>query len=146
MRKVVLSLLFAVSGCTSFPTVEMPAFPKFRAADPHRILLLASARGYLVQRGKCLGLANRNRRYFRTIIWPETASLTVDARGLLLTDSKSGAAVRLGDYIRGGGGSLPEGSAARLTPELTKAVPMECSANVGTINPGFRKAIPPKGS
>lgn len=135
---------FVLVSCASIPTSKRPAFPKFKVSDANRILLTGGGAGYLSQQGRCLGLAGPSGANFRTVIWPETANLSFDAEGLLLTDSASGAAVRLGDYISVGGGALPPGAAAPLASELTEAVPPECAASVATVNPGFKKAVAPQ--
>ncbi len=138
-----LALSLLLVGCATTPPGQAPAFPKFRTAGEDRILLTAAGGGFLTQRGRCLGLADRSGGNFRTMIWPETANLTVDSSGLLLTDSQSGAAVRIGDYIAIGGGALPAGAAASLAGQLTEPVPGECAAAVGSVNPGFRRVSPP---
>lgn len=140
---VIVCSAFAVVACASITASERPAFPRFKAPDSNRILLTASGGGYLTQRGRCLGLASISGENFRTLIWPHTADLSIQGGALVVTDSASGAAVRLGDYLKIGGGALPNGAAARLAPELTEPVPPECAANVGTVNPGFRKMTPP---
>ena len=77
----------------------MPAFPRFKQADTQRILATAAGGGYLTRQGRCLGLATRAGTNFRAVIWPETARLTMDSAGLLLTDSASGTSARIGDYL-----------------------------------------------
>lgn len=146
MRYAHFVMAAILSGCTSMPAEHTLAFPKFRSADANRILPTAAGGGYLTQRGQCLGLAGRSGGGFRTVIWPETASLTFDAQGPIITDSQSGAVARLGDYLAIGGGVLPAGAAARLAPELTEPVPAECLGAVGTVNPGFRRASSPPGA
>lgn len=134
-----------MSACATVTTAQRPAFPKFlTSAD--RIFTAASGGGYLTQRGPCLGLASRTGDNFRTVIWPDTANLTVDSGGLLITDSSNGAVIRLGDYVIVGGGALPPGTAQTLASQLTEPIPAECAGSVGTVNPGFRKATPPPAS
>lgn len=138
MRNLGMIFVLAVAACTTIPSALRPAFPRFSTADPSRILPTAAGSGYLVQRGRCLGLAAQPGGIPRTIIWPETARLELDGAGLLLADSVSGVRARLGDHLRVGGGVLPEGAAERLANLLTEPVPAECPGPISVVNPGFR--------
>ena len=93
-----------------------------------------------MQKGRCLGIGHPSGT-FSTVIWPETAVLSFDGRGLLVSDRQSAARVRLGDYIATGGGTLPAGAPSRT--DLTEPVPPECATRVVTVNPGFEKVEPP---
>lgn len=129
---------FAVlSSCSSTAMPLAAAFPRFREAARNRIALTAEGRGYLAQRGRCLGLMGQG--VFSTVVWPETARLSFDRDGLVVEDRESGAAVRLGDFLATSGGQLPAGLANDMEPQLTEPVPAECAQQVITVNPGFRK-------
>ena len=123
-------------------------FPQFRPDDPNLLRLSAPYAGPLTQRGPCLGLVINGR--FTTIIWPETARLRLDRRGLLLTDRQSGARLRLGDYLTGTGGPLPRGYQQPLGDDVLKeGFDIECARYpgydgwIGIVNAGFRKGRPP---
>lgn len=103
MRYGWVAAAVVTSACATVTTAQRPAFPKF-LTSVDRIFTTASGGGYLTQRGSCLGLASRTGDNFRTVIWPDTANLTVDSGGLIVTDSSNGAAIRLGDYVIVGGG------------------------------------------
>lgn len=93
---------------------------------------------------------NDRRTRFATIIWPDTARLSFDRNGLLLADQRSGAALRLGDYLEGTGGRLPPGVPHSIGDDiLTESFPIECARRrgydgwIGIVNAGFRKGRPP---
>jgi hypothetical protein len=140
-----LATACAADGVSADQARPLPAFPAFkpRPAGEDRILTLALAAGYLAWQGRCLGFSGSGGE-FTTIIWPETARLGRDRVGIFITDSRSGTRIRLGDYFRSGGGRLPAGAAERIAAELTEPVPPECAASVIAVNPGFKKARPPR--
>lgn len=128
---------------------DRPAFPQYRAGQDGGVRLDAPFRGVLAQRGRCLGLANGDR--FVTMIWPASARLSFDERGLLLRDAHSGAELRLGDWVEITGGPLPAGTRHALGwPVLTEDFAIECARRppdvehgwIGVVNPGFRKRQP----
>lgn len=119
-------------------------FAQFGAGAQRPPYSAARYAGYFAQRGPCLGLLVEGR--FATIIWPATARLRSDARGLILSDTQSGARLRLGDYIEGTGGAIPRSHPQSLgEPELTATFPIECArwpeyeGWIGVLNPGFRR-------
>lgn len=145
---VSVSLLISCETTSAYESTSQarPVFPQFRAGDPNRLKLSTSFSGRLTRRGPCLGLITDDR--FTTIIWPETAQLSMDRRGLLLTDSRSGARLRLGDYLKGTGGPLPRGYQQPLGETvLREGFDLECARYpgydgwIGIVNAGFRKAI-----
>lgn len=139
MTRLAAALPLLLAGCAAPPTEPLaaPAFPQHRPTAEERILLTAGVGGVLVQRGRCLGFGDRDR--FVAIVWPETARLSFDRRGLLVHDLESGAEIRLGDRIDGGGGGAGEGAAERIAASLTEPVPPECADWIVTLNPGFRR-------
>lgn len=145
---VALALTSACAASTQVPAADTrPAFSSYRVGVPRPFTLTAPYAGYLTQQGPCLGLTIDGR--FATIIWPETARLTSDSRGLLLTDQRSAAALRLGDYLEGSGGPLPPGTPHDIgEATLTEAFPIECArwrgyaGWIGIVNPGFTKGRP----
>jgi hypothetical protein len=147
---VALALTSACAASTQAPAAgARPVFSSYREGAARPVRLAAPYRGYLTQRGPCLGLTIDGR--FATIIWPETARLSFDRRGLLLTDRRSGAALRLGDYLRGTGGPLPPGTPHDIgETTLTEAFPIECArwqgyeGWIGIVNSGFTKGRPPQ--
>lgn len=145
---VVLALTSACAASTQAPAAgTRPAFSSYRVGAPRPVTLTAPYAGYLTQKGRCLGLTIDGR--FATIIWPETARLGFDRDGLLLTDQRSGAALRLGDYLEGTGGPLPPGVPHSIGDDiLTESFPIECARRpgydgwIGIVNPGFTKGRP----
>jgi hypothetical protein len=140
-------------ACATAPTeappasANRPAFPRFSPGSPEPPTA-GSYAGYLSRKGPCLGLTVGGR--FATVIWPRTARLRFDARGLIVSDSSSGASLRLGDWLVGEGGPLPPGYRQPLgEPELSETMPIECARYPGydgwiaTLRPGFRKGTPP---
>ena len=118
----------------------MPAFPTYpreAAGAQDRIYLLALGYGRLTLRGRCLGMVNRGGSTFTMIVWPYTARLGRDSQGLFVTDSESGATIRLGDEFTFGGGDNSTGSYGFGEP-LSEPVPADCSARVATLNPGSK--------
>ena len=123
---------------------ERPVLVQYRAEDTSKIRLGTPYGGVLTQRGACLGLEVEGR--FVTVIWPETARLSFDARGLLLRDEQSKARLRLGDTLVGSGGPLPAGAQQSLgASTLSTDMPVECarypgySSWIGLVSPAFRK-------
>jgi hypothetical protein len=147
---IALALTSACAASTPAPSAgTRPAFSSYREGATHPVTLTAPYGGYLTQQGPCLGLTIGGR--FATIIWPETARLTSDSRGLLLTDQRSGAKLRLGDYLEGTGGPLPKGMPHDIGEvTLTEGFPIECArwrgydGWIGIVNSGFTKGRPPR--
>lgn len=143
-----LAATSACVGSTQAPTAApRPAFSSYKAGASHPAAPITPYGGYLTQQGPCLGLTIDGR--FATIVWPETARLASDQRGLLLTDRRSGAALRLGDYLEGTGGPLPTGTPHSLADDiLTEPFPIECArwrgyaGWIGIVNSGFTKGRP----
>jgi hypothetical protein len=147
-----LSIAFLVPGCASTPAepaTEEPSFLHFLPGQDGGLRLTAPYGGILTQRGRCLGLLNDG--FFSTVIWPETARISFDRRGLILRDTRSGASARLGDLLEGTGGGLPPRTPLNLGPPvLNYVMPIECARRpvpprdgwIGMVNPGFRKAPP----
>lgn len=146
-RLALLPLL--VAGCVSAPPAEPPAervsFLQFLPGQDGGVRLSAPYGGILTQRGPCLGLVNDD--FFSTMIWPETARISYDRRGLLLHDTRSGASARLGDWIEITGGPLPPDASFQIGPPvLNYVMPIECARRpvphrsgwIGIANPGFR--------
>jgi hypothetical protein len=146
--------LLSASCVTTTPALGIrPVFPQYRPGETGGVRLTAPYGGILAQRGPCLGLLNGD--LFTTMIWPETARLSFDERGLLLQDMRSGAAVRLGDWVSITGGPLPPGTQHALgEPVLTEQFALECARRpdlnrdgwIGIVNPGFRKGRAPRSS
>lgn len=142
---VLLGLTSACAASAQAPSAgTRPAFSSYRVDAPRPFRLTAPSGGTLTQRGPCLGLTIGGR--FAAIIWPETARLGFDRGGLLLTDSRSGAALRLGDYLEGTGGPLPPNRPHLIGDDiLTETFPIECArwrgydGWIGIVNPGFTK-------
>lgn len=138
-----LKPLTYVSREISAPTAERPTFSQYKPGETGGVSLATPFGGHLTQKGRCLGLTNGDR--FTTIIWPATARLSFDRRGLLLKDLRSGAAARLGSYIKITGGLLPAGTTHSLGEDvLTGGFPIECARwvgpwTIGIANPGFRR-------
>jgi hypothetical protein len=145
-----LTLAAGCAGLTRPPAGQVrPAFSTYRPGAARPVRLAAPYGGYLTQRGPCLGLTIEGR--FATIIWPETARLGFDRRGLLLSDERSGAALRLGEYLQGSGGPLPPDMPHDIGEfALTEGFPIECArwhgyeGWIGIVNPGFGKGRPPR--
>jgi len=147
---VALALTSACATSTQAPATDAhPTFSSYRAGAARPVVLTAPYGGLLTQQGKCLGLMIGGR--FATIIWPETARLSFDGHGLLLSDQRSGATLRLGDYLEGTGGPLPPGMPHSIGDDiLTETFPIECARRpgydgwIGIVNAGFRKGRPPR--
>ena len=139
-----LVLLALLAGCATLPAGDpLPAFPRIDAAklpSGERIFLLAGLDAELVRRGPCLGVGRG--ADFRTIIWPETARIGRDRRGIYAADRSSGARVHLGDRIVGGGGNYSIGSMEdeALDMQETGSFDPACLGVVFGLNPGFRSA------
>ena len=157
MRHLFVAALL-VGGCASRPApapeavsggaADRPAFVQYRPEDPNKIRLNAPYSGVLTQRGLCLGLTVGGR--FVMVIWPETARLSYDSRGLLLQDEKSKARLRLGDAVMAAGGPLPAGAQQSLGGDtLSTDMPIECAhwpgyaGWIGFVSPGFRRGQSP---
>lgn len=141
-----LKPLTYVSREISAPTAERPTFSQYKPGETGGVSLAAPFGGYLTQKGRCLGLTNGGR--FTTMIWPATARLSFDRRGLLLRDLRSGVAARLSSYIKITGGLLPAGTTHSLGEDvLTGGFPIECARwvgpwTIGIVNPGFKTGRP----
>jgi hypothetical protein len=138
-----------VVGCASAPRAPAAsapvAFLQYLPGHDGGVRLTSPYGGILTQRGPCLGLLNGD--LFTTIIWPETARLSFDARGLVLRDATSGTTARLGDWVEITGGPLPPGTEHDLSsPPLNEVMPIECARRpntqrhgwIGIANSGFR--------
>jgi hypothetical protein len=155
--KLTLALLpLIVAGCVSAPPVqppaERPSFLYFQPGKDAGVRLSAPFGGVFAQSGPCLGLVKDG--FFSTVIWPETARISYDRRGLLLRDLRSGVSARLGDRIEGSGGPLPPGVHFELGPPvLNYVMRIECARRpipkdpawtgpgwIAIVNPGFRVA------
>lgn len=135
-----MATLVACSAPAAAPVPALPAFPAYKPSPPEseRIYMMAAIRGRLVQRGRCLGIAPFQGGRFTTIIWPETAVLGRDPRGLYVIDRPSGAVLRPGDRFIGGGGELPPASADNIDDELSQPVPDECRDRLFSLSPEFQ--------
>ena len=87
---------------------------------------------------------------FATAVWPATARIEFDARGLVVIDGQGPGRVRLGDYVQFAGGPLPRGTRYPLGDDVhVVGMPMACAQYPGydgwiaIVNPGFRKARRP---
>jgi hypothetical protein len=141
MRSASALLALALAACATAPSADaplppFPTYPREQSGGGDRIYIAAGSHGQLTLRGRCLGLV-RNRT-FSMIVWPYTARLGRDRRGLFVTDSESGVTMRLGDWIAFGGGSEPGGGYGFGEP-LSEPVPPECRARVATLHPGIEK-------
>lgn len=151
-HKLALLPLF-LAGCVSAPSAEPPveaiaervSFLQFLPGQDGGVRLSASYGGILTQRGPCLGLVKDG--FFSTMIWPETARISYDRRGLLLRDTRGGASARLGDRLEITGGPLPPDASFQIGPPvLNYVMPIECARRpvphrpgwIGIANPGFR--------
>jgi hypothetical protein len=101
-----------------------------------RIYLAAASYGRLALQGNCLGMTGSGGG-FATVVWPYTASLGRDARGLFVTDTDSGAKLRLGDWMIFGSGPT-DGDTAYDSP-LSEPVSAECRNRMIALSPGFDK-------
>ena len=147
LAALVMASACAASTQAPAPGVR-PALTSYRVGATRPVRLTAPYGGYLTQQGQCLGLLVQGR--FAAIIWPETARLSFDGRGLVLAEGASGATLRLGDYLQGTGGPLPPGTPHSIGDDiLTESFPIECArwrgydGWIGIVNPGFAKAQPP---
>jgi hypothetical protein len=118
---------------------------QYRPGQNGRISLNAGSGGVLARRGKCLGIIRDDGR-FATLVWPATARMEQDSRGLMVVDPDGGGRVRLGDYVVFTGGPLPPGTIYPFGDDVhTVDMPMECAhwpgydGWVAIVNPGFRK-------
>jgi hypothetical protein len=127
---------------------ERPVFMQYRPGKAP-VALKASSGGILTQRGPCLGVIGGDAR-FATAVWPATARIEFDARGLIVVDGREGGArLRPGDYVLFTGGPLPKGSRYPLGGDVHVVdMPMACARYPGydgwiaIVNPGFRKGKP----
>lgn len=137
-RLLLVAAFAGTFACTTLPdTQPLPAFPAYlpERAGENRIYLLARGHGRLARRGRCLGVTSEG-GHFTAVIWPHTARLARDREGLFVSDSESGARIRLGQRFEWGGGSTPREVVLQL--ELTEPVPPECLVGaLTTLNPGF---------
>lgn len=150
---LVLVVLFVAAGCAtvppaSVPTQERPAFVQYQAGQGAQYRLDAPDGGTLTQRGPCLGIVREGR--FSTLIWPETARIDFDARGLVIKDAGGSSQLRLGDHVEFRGGPIPRGMTHALGEGvLSVDMPIACARYPGyegwiaIVNPGFRKGRDP---
>lgn len=133
------------SAALPLPPAEKVSFLQFLPGQNGGVKLTGGYGGILTQRGPCLGLVKDD--FFSTMIWPETARISYDRRGLLLHDTRSGASARLGDWIEITGGPLPPDASFQIGPPvLNYVMPIECARRpvphrpgwIGIANPGFR--------
>lgn len=124
---------------------ELPVFMQYRPGQNGRVTLNAPSGGVLSQRGRCLGMIRDDGR-FATLVWPATARMEFDAKGLVVVDPVGGGRVRLGDYVVFTGGPVPRGTAYPFGDDVhTVDMPMACAHYPGydgwiaIVNPGFRK-------
>ncbi len=144
--RLAFALFLALSGCAGVAGREadgrpLPAFPRALPPAPgeERIQRTARGAGYLAWQGWCLGISAADGS-FTTFVWPHTARLERDRRGIVVRDGASGARIRVGDYFEWGGGAGPAPPAAFLS----EPVRPECAARTMAIDPGFRRARPPR--
>jgi hypothetical protein len=98
-------------------------FPQFRLASDGgpEAYMEAGMGGVLQARGRCLGFASHDGANFATIIWPPDASLGADAGGVFVAYDQQ--RFRIGEALRGGGGSLPADFSGWA---MTRPFPDEC--------------------
>jgi hypothetical protein len=123
---------------------ERPVFMQLRPGMAP-VALDGPSGGILFQQGPCLSLVGEDGR-FATAVWPATARIEFDERGLAVIDGKSGGRVRLGEYVQFTGGPLPKGARYSFGDDLhVVGMPMDCARWPGydgwiaLVNPGFRK-------
>lgn len=133
----------------SQPEDERPVFIQYRPGQSARFRLDAPYEGILTQKGPCLGVVRDGR--FSTLIWPERARMEFDAKGPVVRDGRSGARLRPGEYLKFTGGPIPQGMVHPFGEDaLNVDMPMKCAHFPGyygwiaIVNPGFRKASPPR--
>jgi hypothetical protein len=137
-----LLLLPLLAACCTTPIADsaslppFPTFPRETAGVNERIYLAAASYGRLALQGNCLGMTGSGGG-FSTVVWPYTASLGRDARGLFVTDTDSGAKLRLGDWMIFGSGPT-DGDTAYDSP-LSEPVSAECRNRMIALSPGFDK-------
>jgi hypothetical protein len=146
--------LLALTACAGKPhfaaepvsvTAEAaPVFMQYRAGQAGPVKLDAPSAGVLIQRGRCLGIVRDDGR-FATLVWPATARMERDSRGLVVVDGEGAGRVRLGERVVFTGGPLPRGTAYPFGDDVhTADMPMECAHYPGydgwiaIVNPGFR--------
>jgi hypothetical protein len=123
---------------------ERPVFMRYLPGKAP-VELNAPWGGVLAQRAQCLGVIGDDGR-FATAVWPATARIEFDARGLVVVDGEGPGRVRLGDYVQFSGGPLPTGTRYPLGGDVhVVEMPMACAKWPGydgwiaIVNPGFRK-------
>jgi hypothetical protein len=141
MRPYLVLPLLAAACATPVPDgtplPPFPTFPREPAGVSERIYLAAGPPlGRLTLQGRCLGIARRGPG-LTTVAWPYTASLGRDRRGLFVTDSESGAKLRLGDWVSFGSSPTDGDTAHGMT--LSQPIPAECRSSMIAIDPGFVK-------
>ena len=139
--RAALLLALAVAACATTPSADaplppFPTFPRETAGANERIYLAAASYGRLTLQGNCLGMTGSGGG-FATVVWPYTASLRRDARGLFVIDADSGAKLRLGDWMVFGSGPT-DGDTAYDSP-LSEPVSAECRNRMIALSPGFDK-------
>ena len=124
---------------------ERPVFMQLRPGKAP-LALDAPSRGILTQRGPCLGVILDDGR-FATAVWPPTARIEYDNRGLIVIDGQSAGRVRLGEQVLFTGGPLPNGTRYSFGSDVHVVdMPMACARWPGydgwiaIVNPGFRTA------
>jgi hypothetical protein len=112
------------------------------------VALDAPSGGVLTQRAECLGVIGGDGR-FATAVWPATARIELDARGLVVADGEGPGRVRLGDHVQFTGGPLSKGVPYPFGDEVhVVGMPMACARWPGydgwitIVNPGFREGPP----
>ena len=138
LATAIMTMSILASGCATRLKSGRLAFPT-RVAAPlgsWNIALDAKVFGTLTLKGRCLGIG-KDGDYLATIVWPETARLSYDSQGLLITDRSTGSIIRVGDYFEGGGGAAS--SDAPISARLSEAIPAECVGTIISLNPGFQK-------
>ena len=143
-----LSLVAACDSPSSEPVPDMTQPAHMPAEQLPTVLtypggpaLEALVSGTLRRRGPCLVLDTGSRSDL--ILWlDDVEGVRLNENGWLIIDNSTGQRFREGDYLQGGGGSLPENlDIEAVTPE---EMPFECETGSAIVFYGVRKAKRPE--
>ncbi|HYW16959.1 MAG TPA: hypothetical protein VE891_12515 [Allosphingosinicella sp.] len=127
---------------------ERPVFMQYLPGKAP-VALDALSGGVLTQRAECLGVILDDGR-FATAVWPATARIEFDDRGLVVVGGEGAGRVRLGDHVQFTGGPLPKGTLYPFGGDVHVVdMPMACARWPGydgwitIVNSDFRKGRRP---
>ena len=115
-RILVLGIfLVSLMACNEADGPELATLPHFPQSGERTHMMEALLEGKLVLKNGCLRLESMSGTD-HPLIWPKGFRLTVDDRGIQISDD-SGASLSVGEELRIGGGEVPMASLQSLAEQ-----------------------------